>query len=139
MHNIYTFLVVLVIFLIIDIPMITQINGKMYQEQFLRINKTGLSLDLQTFVSAGLSYLLLAFGIYYFAVKDKNIDLSKRLLNAGLLGLVIYGIYNTTNLATIKEFGIKEAIVDTVWGTILSMIITYLSVKSIQLMKLDQD
>ena len=135
MHNIYTFLVVLVIFLIIDIPMITKINGAMYQEQFLRINKTGLSLDLRTFISAGISYLLLAFGIYYFAVKDENIQMENRLIRAGLLGLVIYGIYNTTNLATIKEFGIKEAIVDTIWGTFLSIIITYISVKTIQLVK----
>lgn len=139
MNNIYIFLVVLVIFLIIDIPMITKINGAMYQEQFLRINKIGLSLDSRTFISAGISYLLLAFGIYYFAVKDTNIEMNQRLLRAALLGLVIYGIYNTTNLATIKEFGIKEAVVDTVWGTVLSIIITYTSVKIIQLTKINSN
>ncbi len=116
-------LIILLIFLVIDIPMITYINGKMYQIQFNRINNGPMNVNLRTYISAGICYLLLVFGIYHFAVKQNSVS------NGAILGLVIYGIYNTTNLATINNYGIKESIVDTVWGTILCTLITYLSIK----------
>jgi uncharacterized membrane protein len=123
MNDIKILLIILVIFLVIDIPMITYINGKMYQIQFNRINNGPMNVNLRTYISAGICYLLLVLGIYHFAVKQNSI------LNGAILGLVIYGIYNTTNLATINNYGIKESIVDTVWGTILCTLITYLSIK----------
>lgn len=116
-------LIILVIFLVIDIPMITYINSNMYQIQFNRINNGPMNVNYRTYVSAGICYLLLVFGIYYFAVKQNSV------LNGAILGLIIYGIYNTTNLATINNFGIKESLVDTLWGTILCTIITYITIK----------
>jgi uncharacterized membrane protein len=123
MNDIKMLLIILLIFLVIDIPMITYINGKMYQIQFNRINNGPMNVNLRTYISAGICYLLLVFGIYHFAVKQNSVS------NGAILGLVIYGIYNTTNLATINNYGIKESIVDTVWGTILCTLITYLSIK----------
>ena len=38
----------------------------------------------------------------------------------GLLGLAMYGVYNTTNLATISNWTWKVAIGDTLWGTLLT-------------------
>ncbi len=123
MNDIKILLIILLIFLIIDIPMITYFNKKMYQIQFNRINNGLMNVNLRTYISAGICYLLLVFGIYHFAVKQNSI------LNGAILGLIIYGIYNTTNLATINNYGVKESIVDTIWGTILCSIITYLTIK----------
>lgn len=39
---------------------------------------------------------------------------------AALVGLVAYGVYDLTNLATLRHWPLKLAIVDTAWGTLAS-------------------
>ena len=117
------FLLILILLLIIDIPMITVINAKMYQDQFLRINAGPMNLTMKTWISAIICYLLLVFALYYFSIKENNY------FNATILGFIIYGVYNTTNLVSINEFGIKEAIIDTLWGTTLFTLLSYSVIK----------
>lgn len=45
-------------------------------------------------------------------------NISEAIVYGLLVGLVVYGIYNFTNLAILKEWNIKIAIIDTIWGTI---------------------
>lgn len=115
--------IILIIFLIIDLPMIMYINSNMYQIQFKRINIGPMNVTSRTYISAGLCYLLLVFGIYHFAVKQNSV------MNGAILGLILYGVYNTTNLATINNYGIKESIIDTLWGTILCTTISFIAIK----------
>ena len=124
-NNIYNnimikdFIIILIIFLVIDLPVILGINGKMYRIQFLRINKEPMKINNYKIMSAFFAYILLAFSIYWFVIKEK-----KGVIDGMLLGLVIYGIYNGTNMTTINEWGWKEFIVDTLWGTFLGGLIT---------------
>jgi uncharacterized membrane protein len=37
-----------------------------------------------------------------------------------LLGFVVYGVYDFTNLATLRHYPVKLAIVDVAWGTFAS-------------------
>jgi uncharacterized membrane protein len=120
MSDFLSFLKVFVIFLIIDIPVITYINNKMYTTQFNRIQGPKSVNFYRIIIAALLAYILLAFGIYYFAIKQKSI------LNGFLIGLCIYGVYNMTNLATLREWGAYEATVDTLWGASLCAIITWI-------------
>ena len=128
LSEIKNFLVVLVLFLVIDLPMITTINGPMYKQQFLNINKGPVNVSIRNWISAGIAYLLLAFGLYYFIIKpelpNSNPNYTNVFISGALLGLTIYGIYNGTNMATINEWGAKEFIVDTVWGSSLSGILS---------------
>ena len=39
---------------------------------------------------------------------------------AGLVGLVAYGTYDLTNLATVQAWTWRLALVDTAWGTVLT-------------------
>ncbi len=41
-------------------------------------------------------------------------------LYGGLLGLMCYGTYDMTNLATLKSWSVTIAITDLAWGTVLS-------------------
>jgi uncharacterized membrane protein len=110
--------ITLVIFLIIDIPMLTIINKDMYLNQLDNINN-GLKIDTTIIAtSAIITYVLLAYGLYYFAIKPKSI------LNGALFGLIVYGVYDFTNLATIAKYSVKVAILDTIWGAILCTLVT---------------
>lgn len=120
---------ILILFLVIDAPVLFIINKDMYAKQFLRINQGEMNINNRTYISALISYILLAVGLYMFVLKDNN---DMILQKAFLFGIVIYGIYNATNLATINEFGIKESIVDTLWGGIICTIITFIINKKLK-------
>jgi len=70
-------------------------------------------------LGAILCYILLIFGLNYFIIDQK-----KSLKDAFLLGLVIYGVYETTNYAIIDKWNMQAVALDTLWGGILMTITT---------------
>ena len=63
------FFIVLVVFLVLDLPMITFINKDMYKNLFDNINN-GSIVDTSNMIIGGIvAYLLLAYGLYIFAIK----------------------------------------------------------------------
>jgi uncharacterized membrane protein len=115
MNQLKIFGLVLFVFLIVDLPMILLINKKMYTDQFAKISESPKGFVV--YVYAALCYVLMAISLQYFAVNQRS------LLNAVVLGASIYGIYNTTNLVTLKNYEIRTAAIDTVWGTMLYAIV----------------
>lgn len=132
MNKIVSFIIVLGLFLIIDLPVILYLNKPMYQTQFARINKQDSESGPHIWLSGIFAYLLLAIGIYFFvvssAIANEQVNYWEVAGSGALLGLVIYGVYNGTNMATINQWGLKEFIADTTWGTLLSSVISLLSV-----------
>jgi uncharacterized membrane protein len=59
-------------------------------------------------------YIFLIFTLYYFIVFKNGC-----FFDAFLLGLGIYGVYDTTNMAIFKDWDYKTVIIDTLWGGIL--------------------
>ena len=73
------------------------------------------------FLGAILCYIFLIVGINYFIIKPR-----KSVSEAFLLGIVIYGVYETTNYAIFKNWSILTVIIDTLWGGLLFAITTYI-------------
>lgn len=73
------------------------------------------------FLGAIVCYIFLIVGINYFIIKPR-----KSVSEAFLLGLVIYGVYETTNYALLKNWSIITVIIDTLWGGALFAITTYI-------------
>jgi uncharacterized membrane protein len=71
--------------------------------------------------AAILCYIALIFGIYYFIIREK-----KSILEAFLLGFIIYAVYETTTLAILKNWTYKTAIIDTLWGGVLFALTTFI-------------
>jgi uncharacterized membrane protein len=76
-------------------------------------NVQGSALKLNYF-GAALCYVFLIAGINYFIIKPR-----KSVSDAFLLGLVIYGVYETTNYALFSNWSIVSVIIDTLWGGLL--------------------
>jgi uncharacterized membrane protein len=68
---------------------------------------------------AFLCYILLIFGLNYFIIDPK-----KPIADAFLLGVVIYGVYETTNYAILKKWQPQAVALDTLWGGVLMAITT---------------
>ena len=126
------FVVIFILFIIIDVPVIVWLNTLMYQKQFKRINKSDINIGIHTWISATIAYLLLTLGLYLFIVRPELTNFKPEYLTIffkGLsLGLIIYGVYNGTNKATINEWGTVESLIDTTWGTLLSGLLSISSV-----------
>ena len=73
------------------------------------------------FLGVALCYIFLIAGINYFIIKPR-----KSVSDAFLLGLVIYGVYETTNYALFKNWSILTVIIDTLWGGLLFAFTTYI-------------
>jgi uncharacterized membrane protein len=73
------------------------------------------------FLGAALCYLFLIVGINYFIIKPR-----KSVNEAFLLGIVIYGVYETTNYALFNKWSILTVFMDTLWGGLLFASTTYI-------------
>ena len=71
------------------------------------------------YAGAALCYVFLIFGLYYFIIREK-----RSLLDAFLLGIVIYGVYETTSIALLKKWKWQTVFMDTIWGGILFTLTT---------------
>ena len=66
-------------------------------------------------------YLFLIFGINYFIIEPR-----KSILDAFLLGILIYVVYETTTYALFDNWKLFTVITDTLWGGILFALTTYI-------------
>ena len=85
------------------------------------IQKTDLKIR---FASALACYILLVSGLYYFIIR-KNAPVK----DAFLLGVLINGVYETTNYAFFNEWSPLLVLLDTLWGGILLSTTTFLYYK----------
>jgi uncharacterized membrane protein len=75
-------------------------------------------------LGAILCYIFLVFGLNYFIISKK-----KPLIDAFILGIVIYGVYETTSYALFENWSPLAVILDTFWGGILFTLTTVISYK----------
>ena len=78
-------------------------------------------------LAAIIFYLLFVVGIVVFAVLPglETRSLKTTLLRAALFGLIAYATYDLTNLATVKDWPLIVTIVDLIWGTVVSVAVSY--------------
>jgi uncharacterized membrane protein len=86
--------------------------------QIESVQKSKLQINIFGFVS---SYLFLVIGLYFFVIRKKL-----NYLHGAFLGLIIYGVYDATNLATFQKWTYKFALQDILWGSFLFGFTTFL-------------
>jgi len=106
-----------IIFVCIDSLYLTLMSSYMLN-QVKSVQGSPLKMN---FLAAIICYLFLVFGIYYFIIKPK-----RSVRDAFLLGVVIYSVFELTNLAIFKNWSILTVLLDTLWGGVLFGTTTYL-------------
>jgi uncharacterized membrane protein len=106
-----------IIFITIDSIYLNLIKNY-FKRQIQSVQGSAVQIN---FLGAALCYIFLIIGINYFIIKPR-----KSISDAFLLGLVIYGVFETTNYALFKNWSILTVFMDTLWGGILFAITTYL-------------
>ncbi|GAB4393028.1 MAG: DUF2177 family protein [Kiloniellaceae bacterium] len=107
----------LVVFLGLDALWLGYIARSFYASQL-----GGLMRESVNFAAAGGFYLAYVGGVVYFAVAPALAEGSwqKAALNGALLGLLAYGTYDMTNIATLKNWPVPMSVVDIAWGGVLT-------------------
>jgi uncharacterized membrane protein len=116
--------VIAVLMLAIDFLYLSSIGG-FFNKQIKQVQGSDLKMN---YLGGIICYPLLILGLYYFIIKNrKNYKTKgKMILDAMILGWVIYGVYESTNYAILKNWNWQTVLVDGVWGGILFGITTYL-------------
>ena len=99
------------------------VNSKFLIGQLKSVQKSPVVIR---YTGAILCYLLILAGLYYFVIRNKKTTVYEKIRDAAILGVVIYGVYETTSYATFKAWTPKMLVMDTVWGGILLSLTTYI-------------
>lgn len=108
-------------------------NIKMYGDAVKLVQKSEMVVRYHFVIMA---YIIVLFSSIYISIPFtksyvKNTDtildkLYKSFIYGGVVGFVIYAIYNLTSLSIYKDYDYKVAIFDTIWGTFLNTFITFI-------------
>lgn len=89
-----------------------------FKNQIYIIQNSTFTLNI---LSAILCYIIIIFGINYFIIIPNKSE-----LDAFLLGIFVYGVYETTNKALFTKWKWTTVLLDTLWGGILFVLTTYI-------------
>jgi uncharacterized membrane protein len=104
------YLLAAIIFVILD-GFYLNFFKNFYNKQIKSIQGSDIQINI---IATGITYVFLIFGLNYFIIK-KN----RSVKDAALFGLIIYAVYDFTNLAVFKNWTVLASIIDSTWGAIL--------------------
>jgi len=117
MNTIYLYLLVIPVFFAIDMIWLGLAAREFYRNNLGHL----LRPDVNWTAAIGF-YLLYIAGIMIFAIMpalEEN-SLRRAVLFGGLFGFFAYATYDLTNLATLKGWPLNVAVVDIIWGIVLT-------------------
>ena len=95
------------------------LNLSSFSNLIASVQRVSLKLRIE---GAIICYLLIIFGLNYFIIQR-----NRPTFEAFLLGFVIYGVYDSTNYATLKKWSPYLAIMDCLWGGTLFALTTMIT------------
>lgn len=105
------------ILLALDFIYLNMVKGQ-YEKQVVQVQRVVMKVK---FLPAAFCYILLCFALNYFILRTH-----RPVFDAFLLGVVIYGVFDATNLAILKKWNTKLALTDTLWGGLLFATTTFI-------------
>jgi uncharacterized membrane protein len=111
----FKLLISAIVFVLIDSVYLNLIKNY-FLNQIKNVQGSPMKIN---FLATLLCYIFLVFGINYFIIKP-----NRSVKDAFLLGIVIYGVFETTNMALFTKWSWLTVIMDTLWGGTLFALTT---------------
>jgi uncharacterized membrane protein len=89
---------------------------------FYRREMGELMTDSVRLLPAAAFYLGYPAGLVALALQPLPASLGEAVARSALLGLVVYGVYDMTNMATLRHWSLKLALADMAWGTVVAAV-----------------
>ena len=121
MEFVKMYLIALVTFVIVDGIWLGVISKNLYKKELGHLLSSN-----PNWIAAIIFYLLFLGGLIYFVINPgiEKESIKVLLISAALFGLMTYATYDLTNLATLKEWPVKITVIDLIWGTTLSTVVS---------------
>ena len=126
--------VLAVIVLALDAVFLT-LSKSLFERQVMLVQGTAMKVNIP---SAAVCYFLIVVGLYYFVLRHiiipnatnaaasiQTMRLEDGIKTAFFLGILVYGVYETTTLAILSNWSPVTAMIDTAWGGTLFALSTY--------------
>lgn len=123
-HRFYLFLVALISFGVLDGLWLGVFMGGFYKAQLSPLARMSGDKLAPLWGPALFVYVLLAFGIVAFVVPRNYAEVS--IARGALFGVVVYGVYDLTNLATLRAWPVVLTLIDIAWGATASALATWI-------------
>lgn len=101
------------------------LTSSFYNKQIRLIQGSDIKIKI---IPTIIIYIILVFGLHYFILRDK-----KSVMDAVILGFVIYSVFELTNIAIFDKWNISSVLLDTSWGAILFGLTTFFTYRIIKL------
>jgi len=136
--EIVTLIILALCIFILDFIAISTIFKKVWEYTVLNIQ--GSQLQIRNYLYPLITYIFIILGVYFFVFPRINKDFWKTdcLLWGFLWGVLVYGIFDFTNLSIFINYNLFNALVDVLWGGILVAISTFITYAIIQSINFDE-
>ena len=124
-----------VIVLALDAVFLT-LTKDLFARQVMLVQGTAMKVNIP---SAAVCYVLIVLGLYYFVLRHiivpnatsaaasiQTMRIGDGVRAAFFLGILVYGVYETTTLAILRNWSPMTAVIDTTWGGTLFALSAYL-------------
>jgi len=98
------------------------LTKKYFNDQVQLVQGTPIKLNIIATIAC---YSLLSMGIFYFIIK-KNFSY----FESFYLGIFVYGVYDLTTMAILKNWKWNTVVMDTLWGGTLFVLVKFLFQKT---------
>jgi uncharacterized membrane protein len=117
MTYVASYIAAFVFFLSVDVVWIKSVARPLFERYV-----GDMLLETPRLGTAATFYALYVAGIIYFSVIPAVSGETWRIaaLNGAIIGFLAYGTYEATNLATLKGWTYEMAVIDLVWGLVLT-------------------
>tara|TARA_B100001250_G_C19594832_1_gene697964 strand:- start:105 stop:458 length:354 start_codon:yes stop_codon:yes gene_type:complete len=106
-----------IIILLIDAIYLSSVSGK-FSSMIKDIQNKKVSIRYGSVI---VCYILIIYLLHHFIISPK-----KSLIDAFILGICVYGIFDTVNYAIFDKYKLHLAIIDTLWGGTLFTLATHI-------------
>ena len=115
-HLLKVYLAIIPPFLAVDVLWLGLVAKPFYKRQLGELLRTsGGNMDPR-WGAVVLVYLLIPLGIVLFALPPPGSSLSQAAVRGTLYGLVLYAVYDLTNLSLVRGWPLAMSVVDIAWG-----------------------
>ena len=98
------------------------LTKKYFNSQVQLVQGTPIKLNIIATIAC---YILLSMGIFYFIIKKKF-----SYFESFYLGIFVYGVYDLTTMAILKNWKWNTVVMDTLWGGTLFVLVKFLFQKT---------
>ncbi len=126
------FFVAFIIFLLIDFVWLSKVAPNFYKSHIGHLMSQKVN-----FTAAIIFYVIYIIALLIFVINPsvQNNNTVSALYLGALIGLAMYGTYDLTNMATLKEWPLIVTVVDLMWGTFITSVTCFLSTYVIRYLK----